>query len=104
MFVYLIETSFVSIDILSDSKTGLQEPNRGGGVGGSESEDDNSFVFSNSFFWCFSLELEVILVIGLSLLRILAKPHLAHFKFSVGFIKAHSEQCHCNTDAIEPIL
>lgn len=42
--------------------------------------------------------------LALSSLLSRVSPHLAHLALSVGFIKAHSEQCHCNTDAIEPIL
>lgn len=42
--------------------------------------------------------------LALSSLLNRVSPHLAHLALSVGFIRAHSEQCHCSTDAIEPIL
>lgn len=31
-------------------------------------------------------------------------PHLMHLVRSVGFIRVHRSQCHCRTEAIEPIL
>lgn len=31
-------------------------------------------------------------------------PHLMHFVRSVGLINVHFSQCHCNTEAIEPIF
>ena len=31
-------------------------------------------------------------------------PHRIHLARSVGFIRAHRSQCHCRTEAIEPIL
>lgn len=31
-------------------------------------------------------------------------PHFKHFTLSVGLIWPHAWQCHCSTDAIEPIL
>jgi len=79
-----------------------------GGVGGVDSPEDPP-AFPPS---CPALPLRFAVItrwsglpwLALSSLLIRVSPHLAHLALSVGFIRVHSEQCHCNTDAIEPIL
>lgn len=63
--------------------------------------------------WWFTVTWPSLLVItvvglcsGLCTFRYLTRlvPHRAHLPHSVGFIKVHCSQCHCRTEAIEPIL
>lgn len=91
------------------SAVGLSRRTFNEGVGGADTEELLHSSLSLFFFSPFCRgtlrsKLRLSLKFAFSSLLSRVRPHLAHRVLSVGFIRAHSEQCHCNTDAIEPIL